>query len=590
MCGIFGKYNFVNEFIDENQIKRMGNVLTHRGPDNQGIYFGKTEAIGNQRLSIIDIEGGNQPFSSSDGNIQIVQNGEIYNYLELRKSLKKIGCKFKTNSDTEVILKLYETQGENFVNKLNGMFAIAIFDKNLDKLFLYRDRVGVKPLYYFKDNKSLLFASEIKSILEGKIKKEINFEAINQYLTFNYVPPPLTCFKEIYHVNPGTYLKISRNEKVEEKIWWDLSDFNQIYQDESSFIEKFNHTLSESVSIRLRADVDFGAFLSGGVDSSSIVGHMSKKMDNPVETFCIGFEDKNFDESDFAQKASNLFSSNHNIQFVGPEIIKDWDEVIYKCDQPHGDISFIPTYRLSKLAKEKVKMVLTGDGGDEIFAGYDKYKDFFKIESNYSNEEVFKKNYYENISLFSSVEQKRLIANYSEDCQSSKILFNSHLDKVRHWDFINQSLYIDMMMLLPGNNLVKPDRMGMAVSLEARTPYLDYRMIELAFSLRGSLKIKKEETKYLMKKALVPLIGKELSYRKKQMFTVPIGNWFRSHLHNDVLKYLNKIKEDYFFQDFFNLEEIDKLFNDHLESKKNNTRQVRSLIALKKWVDIFNMS
>ena len=590
MCGIFGKYNFVNEFIDENQIKRMGNVLTHRGPDNQGIYFGKTEAIGNQRLSIIDIEGGNQPFSSSDGNIQIVQNGEIYNYLELRKSLKKIGCKFKTNSDTEVILKLYETQGENFVNKLNGMFAIAIFDKNLDKLFLYRDRVGVKPLYYFKDNKSLLFASEIKSILEGKIKKEINFEAINQYLTFNYVPPPLTCFKEIYHVNPGTYLKISRNEKVEEKIWWDLSDFNQIYQDESSFIEKFNHTLSESVSIRLRADVDFGAFLSGGVDSSSIVGHMSKKMDNPVETFCIGFEDKNFDESDFAQKASNLFSSNHNIQFVGPEIIKDWDEVIYKCDQPHGDISFIPTYRLSKLAKEKVKMVLTGDGGDEIFAGYDKYKDFFKIESNYSNEEAFKKNYYENISLFSSVEQKRLIANYSEDCQSSKILFNSHLDKVRHWDFINQSLYIDMMMLLPGNNLVKPDRMGMAVSLEARTPYLDYRMIELAFSLRGSLKIKKEETKYLMKKALVPLIGKELSYRKKQMFTVPIGNWFRSHLHNDVLKYLNKIKEDYFFQDFFNLEEIDKLFNDHLESKKNNTRQVRSLIALKKWVDIFNMS
>ncbi|MFL2755373.1 MAG: asparagine synthase (glutamine-hydrolyzing) [Gammaproteobacteria bacterium] len=590
MCGIFGKYNFVNEFIDENQIKRMGNVLAHRGPDNQGIYFGETEAIGNQRLSIIDIKGGNQPFSSSDGNIQIVQNGEIYNYLELRKSLKKIGCKFKTNSDTEVILKLYETQGENFVNKLNGMFAIAIFDKNLDKLFLYRDRVGVKPLYYFKDNKSLLFASEIKSILEGKIKKEINFEAINQYLTFNYVPPPLTCFKEIYHVNPGTYLKISRNEKVEEKIWWDLSDFNQIDQDESSFIEKFNHTLSESVSIRLRADVDFGAFLSGGVDSSSIVGHMSKKMDNPVETFCIGFEDKNFDESDFAQKASNLFSSSHNIQFVGPEIIKDWDEVIYKCDQPHGDISFIPTYRLSKLAKKKVKMVLTGDGGDEIFAGYDKYKDFFKIESNYSNEEAFKKNYYENISLFSSVEQKRLIANHSDDYQSSKILFNSHLDKVRHWDFINQSLYIDMMMLLPGNNLVKPDRMGMAVSLEARTPYLDYRMIELAFSLRGSLKIKKGETKYLMKKALVPLIGKELSYRKKQMFTVPIGNWFRSHLHNDVLKYLNKMKEDYFFQDFFNLEEIDKLFNDHLESKKNNTRQVRSLIALKKWVDIFNMS
>ncbi|MBK87050.1 MAG: asparagine synthase (glutamine-hydrolyzing) [Flavobacteriaceae bacterium] len=590
MCGIFGAYNFDSSLIDENLLVAMGLSIEHRGPDDQGIYFGKSEAIGNQRLSIIDIDGGNQPFSSLDGHIQVVQNGEIYNYLELKKSLIKEGFTFETKSDTEVILKLYERDGENFAKKLNGMFAIAIFDKNLDKLFLYRDRVGVKPLFFYKDDKKFLFGSEIKSILKGDIKKEINLDGINQYLTFNYIPPPLTGFKNIYHVKPGSYMVISRNNKIQEKSWWELSEFHQKNQKEDSFIEEFNHILSEAVSIRLRSDVEFGAFLSGGVDSSSITGLMSQKMNEPVETFCIGFEDKRFDESIYAQKASDLFSTNHNLKILDHNITKDWSKVLYSCDQPHGDISFIPTYKLSELAKTKVKMVLTGDGGDEIFAGYDKYKSFFSKEKNYKNNDLFKDNYYENICLFNSSEKEKLIANKKIDIKSPKNLFNFHLMKVQHWDYINQSLYIDMMMLLPGNNLVKPDRMGMAVSLEARTPFLDYRMIELAFSLNGSHKLKNGETKYLMKKALSPLIGKELAYRKKQMFTVPIGDWFRSHLYQEVIDYLEKIKKDLFFQDFFNLERIEKLFIDHLDGEENYTRQVRSLIALKKWKDIFDLS
>ena len=469
------------------------------------------------------------------------------------------------------------------------MFAIAIYDKQKDCLILIRDRIGVKPLFYHKTNKEFIFSSEIKSILECNIKKEINIDALNNYLSFNYIPPPGTAFKDIYHLEPGSFMVINNNGQIRKSHWWSLADQEQENIPEKNVIEEFNFILSEAVKIRLRSDVDFGAFLSGGIDSSSVVGYMSKWLDQPVKTFCIGFNDPKYDESPYALEAATLFNTEHYSEKVNANMLDLWDKAIYHCDQPQGDISFLPTMKVSEIASKKVKMVLTGDGGDELFAGYEKYRDFFQEEEYLNNFKKFKSKYLDQISLFTNEAKQRLLKANLVDLNGPRELYESTLAEVKHWDNINKALFIDMKLLLPGNNLVKPDRMGMAHSLEARTPYLDFRMMEFAFKLNGKLKIRNNETKFIMKKSLEDLLGKKLTYRKKQMFTVPIGDWFQGELAKECNNYLNEINSNEILSNYFHQDEISRIFLNHIQKKENNTREIRSIIAIHKWTKIFKL-
>jgi asparagine synthase (glutamine-hydrolysing) len=587
VCGIFGYYNRDGLSLEPNGLAAMGDVIRHRGPDDCGVHALPGMAIGNQRLSIIDLQGGHQPFVSDDGQIVVVQNGEIYNHLELAEELARIGKHCRTHSDTEVLLRLYESEGIGFMPKLNGMFAIAIIDRREQAMYVVRDRIGVKPLYWHDDGRQLTFASEIKSILKsGMPKPAMDREALHHYLSFNYVPPPYTMYEGIRHLMPGHVMKVTcKGAQIWR--WWDLADVQPEHgRSEFDWIEEFNVILDDAVRLRLRSDVPFGAFLSGGVDSSTIVGLMKRHMDEPVKTFCIGFHDPRYDEAPFARAAADRFGTAHTMERVEPDMLSLWPMATYYCDQPHGDISFLPTYRVSELAVRDVKVVLTGDGGDELFAGYDKYKTFFsQPDLSALNDDAFRRHYFDSISLFDAAGKHSLYAaamGKGACGVESYEVARPWFDAVTHQDRINQALFLDMQLLLSGNNLVKPDRMGMAVSLEARMPFLDWRMMEFAFRMPGELKLRGSETKYLYKKAVTPLIGEELAYRKKQMFTVPVGNWFR------------RDKADYCAQRLTLLQSLDglidvghahRLLAEHIDGTRNHTREIRALISLTHWME-----
>ena len=591
MCGIFGYFDLNNKRLHQDEIELMGSLINHRGPDGTGIFSDKEQSIslGNNRLAIIDVKNGNQPFYSNNKEIVVVQNGEIFNFLELRKELINKGLKFDTKSDTEVILRLYELYGVSELRKLNGMFSISIFDKRKKALYLIRDRIGEKPLYYnFQDNR-LIFASEIKSILSIVKSREVDLESLNQYLTFNYVPPPRTMFKDIKQVMPGSYIRIDENNFSEVK-WWELSEINSEQKKEKELKDSIYATLEDAVKIRLRSDVPFGAFLSGGIDSSSVVGLMSKNLNDPVKTFCIGFNENNFDESLFAKQAAERFHTDHYLEKVSPNLLDLWEETIYHCDQPHGDVSFMPTLRVAQLASKKVKVVLTGDGGDELFAGYDKYLNFFEKYGNGLSDIDFYSKYFENITLFNNELREELYSKATKskiNHQESENIMSTLLDKSKHFDQINKALYIDTMLLLPGNNLIKPDRMGMAVSIENRSPFLDFNMVELAFSIPGNLKLNNGESKLILKRTFESLIGKKLTYRKKQMFTVPIGNWLKTDLKDFCYDLLLSPKSRK--RNLFNYIFIEKMIDKHMSGEKNYTREIRALMALELWFRVFKV-
>ncbi len=589
VCGIFGYFSRDGGSAADDVPLRMAHVLRHRGPDDHGIYAGDGVALGNQRLSIIDIHGGHQPFFSDGGEIVVVQNGEIFNYVELAAYAKSAGNPCRTNSDTEVILRLYELEGIEFVHKLNGMFAIAIYDKRKRTMHLVRDRIGVKPLYIHDDGNRLIFASEIKSILEALPRKpDVDAEAIHHFLTFNYVPAPFTMYQHVRHLMPGHRLEISPDRTTMVQ-WWDLASSAPVLnRKEDDWIEEFNAILDDAVRIRMRSDVPFGAFLSGGVDSSTIVGLMSRHQASPTKTFCIGFDDPRFDESPFAQMAADRFGTDHVVEFVDPDMLGFWRDATYFCDQPHGDVSFLPTHRVSQLAVRHVKVVLTGDGGDELFAGYDKYRDFFERPGLVDmSDDRFFRSYFDSISLMDGRSKLEIYSANARDQLSqidSYAVAEPWFKKVPHFDRVNQALFLDMQLLLSGNNLVKPDRMGMAVSLEARTPFLDYRMMEYAFRMPGNLKLRDGTTKYLYKKAVEPMIGTELAYRKKQMFTVPVGEWFKSKLEGYCRGHLENLLSS---TDLFDREVTMALLDDHVSGKANRTRELRAMIALDHWFDLY---
>lgn len=587
MCGIFGYYHRGGATLEPATLAAMGNAIRHRGPDDQGVFVAPGVALGNQRLSIIDVKGGHQPFVSDDGQIVVVQNGEIFNHVELAEDLARAGHHCRTHSDTEVLLRLYEAEGIGFIPKLNGMFAIAIYDARVQTLYLVRDRIGVKPLYIHDDGRQLTFGSEIKAILRaGTPAPAIDREALHHYLSFNYVPAPHTLYQGVHHLMPGHVMKINRAATMTTR-WWNLAEVQPVHgRAESEWIEEFNAILDDAVRLRLRSDVPFGAFLSGGVDSSTIVGLMARHVDQPLKTYCIGFHDPRYDESTFALEASERFGTRHVMERVEADMLSLWPLATYHCDQPHGDISFLPTYRVAELAVRDVKVVLTGDGGDELFAGYDKYKKFFaRPDLARMDDEQFQRAYFDSISLFDGAAKRGLyapaMANGVGRVDSFEVA-RPWFDAVPHQDRINQALFLDMQLLLSGNNLVKPDRMGMAVSLEARTPFLDYRMMEFAFRMPGELKLRDGETKYLYKKAVVPLIGERLAYRRKQMFTVPVGDWFRSEKADYCAQRLAKLQD---LNGLLDVAVAQRLLVEHVDGTRNHTREIRALVALTHWVD-----
>ena len=597
MCGIFGYWNRARKPLPEAALHRMAQKLVHRGPDDEGLWHQPQRGvgIGNRRLSIIDIGGGHQPFVSDDGLIAVVQNGEIFNYIELAAELRQQGVQLKTASDTEIILRLYEREGIAFLRRLNGMFAIAIDDVREDALYLVRDRIGVKPLYVLDDGEQLLFASEIKAIVPAKPLNRapiaIDLIAIHHYLTFNYIPAPWTIYQGIRHVMPGTWMKFTRRAGalgVQTQRWWSLADQREQDHNFDAWSEEFMAILDDATRIRLRADVPFGAFLSGGVDSSTIVGLMARHVNRPVKTFCIGFADPRYDESAFALQAAQRFGCDHTMEVAELNMLSQWPKVLFHLDQPHGDASFMPTLRVSELAAKHVKVVLTGDGGDELFAGYDKYAAFFaRPDAQALPDAAYQRQYFDSISLFSPAAKWALyqpavrdqLAGIDSFEQAAKPWF----DEAGHFDRVNQALYLDMQLLLSGNNLVKPDRMGMAVSIEARTPFLDYRMMEFAFRSRGVTKLSAQgDKKHWFKKAAAPLIGETLAHRKKQMFTMPVGDWFRGASYPWLKETLQKSE---LLAQVFDAAGIDRMLASHRSGAANHTRELRALAALALWDD-----
>ncbi len=586
MCGIQGFFSQSGEG-NEGLVERMGATIRHRGPDDCGSFYGPGVGIGNMRLSIIDLAGGHQPMVSECGEVVIVQNGEIYNYIELRDELKAKGHAFTTGSDTEVVLRLYMEHGTDCLNRMVGMFGTAIWDGRSRELHLFRDALGVKPLFTWFQEGQLYFGSEIKAILAAGVPRRMSSEALHHFLSYGYVPPPLTLFEGVRHLMPGYRMVIS-GHMVETIQWWDPTAIEQREVGLDDFKAEFLQRLGESVRLRMRADVPFGAFLSGGLDSSTVVGLMREHTDHPVKTFSIGFHDERFDESLWGKMASDRFGTDHMLEFVGPEIVEKWSTTIYHCDQPHSDVSFLPTLRLSELAVGHVKMVLTGDGGDELFGGYTKYSGFFERHGVEMAESDFCRLYHDHISLFNEEDKKGLYSSRQRRESGgldTGAMTLAWVQRVPHWDRINQALWLDIGLLLPGNNLVKPDRMAMAVSLEARDPFLDKGLAEFAMSVPGSMKVRGDVTRYGYKKSVEGLLGPELTYRAKRMFTVPIGEWFK-----DVLKDFTKsvLHSDRFLdRGLFDREVVNQMVFDHENEVQDHTREIRLLLALEMWHRIF---
>ena len=588
MCGIFGYWDRERRALAPEALAAMARSLVHRGPDDEGIRHQPERgvALGNRRLSVIDLAHGHQPFVSDDGLVTVVQNGEIFNYLELAGELRAQGVRLDTRSDTEVLLRLYEREGLDFVHRLNGMFAIAIDDAREDALTLVRDRIGVKPLYVARQGERHLFASEIKALRQAlPARPDLDLEAIHHYLSFNYVPAPWTVWQGIRHLMPGCWMKFTR-AGVQQGRWWDLAAQREREQSFGDWSEEFLSILDDATRLRLRADVPWGAFLSGGVDSSTIVALMARHVREPVRTFCIGFADPRFDESAYAAQAAERFGCAHTSEVAELNMLDRWPQVLYHLDQPHGDASFLPTLRVSELAAKHVKVVLTGDGGDELFAGYDKYADFFARPDAFTQEETaFRRGYFDAISLFTPGDKQALYrpetARRLRGVDSFEAAAQPWFDQAAHFDRINQALYLDMQLLLSGNNLVKPDRMGMAVSIEARTPFLDWRLMEFAFRAPGRTKLSAEgDKKHWYKRAVAPLIGEDLAYRRKQMFTVPVGEWFRNESHGWLRQVL---AGSALLRELFEPARIEHLLVTHREGSANHTRELRALAALALW-------
>jgi len=613
MCGIAG-FNFE----DKDLVKEMCNRISHRGPDDSGFYTDKNISIGNRRLSIIDLKKGKQPIHNEDETIWVVFNGEIYNFKDLRDELEKFGHTFYTDSDTEVLVHAYEQYKEDFIKLLRGMFAFCIYDSNENRIIIGRDRAGKKPLYYTDNAERFLFCSELKGILcDEELKKEINLEAVHHYLTYGYVPTPLSILKGIKKLEPGHYL-VLENKSIRIEKYWDIN-YNEVKGTEDYFRKRIYEILKDSVNSRLISDVPLGALLSGGIDSSAIVGLMSQLTDK-VKTFSVGFNEKDFDELKYARIISEKFNTDHKEFIVNSNLTKDIPMVAWHLDEPFVDPSALPTYYVSKLARQHVKVVLSGDGGDELFAGYTRYESWsqdkavkyfslvpeplMKFGGYISGMAYFKtgnpvyrkakkiselsslnkeEQWMSKLNLFNEDEKKELYINKQELTNSYKVI-DFHFKNCNSGNILNRKLYADFKTFLLDDGLHKVDRMSSAVSLEVRSPFLDHYVIDFASSIPASLKMKNGIKKYILKKAFSDMLPKEILEREKQGFDVPIKHWIKDELKELInTNLINDIKS----RSYFNSEYVKKIINEHNDDKRDNSRRVWALLMLELWNKIY---
>jgi asparagine synthase (glutamine-hydrolysing) len=620
MCGINGYFQFNDILSTEeinNRIRTMNNQIIHRGPDEGGIYTNSHAGLGMRRLSIIDLSSGKQPIFNEDRTKVIVFNGEIYNYQPIREKLIEQGHKFTTKSDTEVILHAYEEYGENCLNYFDGMFAFAIYDIAMNTLFLGRDRVGEKPLYYYKNNDFLYFGSEIKSLIStGEIEKEINHDALSQYFQLTYIPAPLTIFENIYKLPAGCYMKVNEKGKVNQESYWDVNyKDTDLITDYSECKRLLRDAVFESVESRMISDVPLGAFLSGGIDSSTIVAVMSKISSQPINTFTIGFNIKEYDESNRAKIVSDQYKTNHHVFYLDyEEALQELDYILDNFDEPFADSSSIPTYMVSKEAKKYVKTVLTGDAGDELFAGYSKYlinyysnkynkiprgirktiiekliysfpdktaitRKIRKVVEN-SEKDTFSQRRNLMCLGFKDSELNLLLKGYSD--KNNLNFIKSYYDKYDgNTDEISQTLYTDLKVVLEGDMLPKTDRMSMLASIETRVPLLSKKIIELAARIPSEYKIDRKNQKKIFKDTFEDLIPDKLKVAPKSGFGVPIDYWFRGPLKEELLKLLNK---DFIVsQGLFNHDYIEKILNEHFNGVKNRKSELWALFVFQRW-------
>jgi len=626
MCGICGIINYENgKKVENSEVHRMCQVIQHRGPDDEGIYVKNNVGIGMRRLSIIDLASGHQPISNEDGTVWIVFNGEIYNHKAVRAELEQRGHRFATNSDTEAIVHAYEEYGEACPEKLNGMFAFAIWDENHQRMFIARDRIGIKPLYFYEDGKHFVFGSELKSILQIRaVPRRVNPQALDNFLTFEYIPAPLSIFDSIYKLEPGHSLLWEKG-KISKRKYWKLG-YDIRPRPEAEICEELVSILQDSVKIRLMSEVPLGAFLSGGIDSSTIVALMSRVMDRPVKTFSIGFEDSTYNELKYARIIAQKFKTEHHEFTIKPDAVDLTQNLVRNyVDEPFGDFSMFPTYLVSKMAREYVTVTLSGDGGDELFAGYDHYIANRIGQMYQSIPGVFRKGLIEPfLKRIPPTEKKKGLINRAKrfvegaqlpaDLQHTRwMIFLSEFEKdclytsdfknqirnldpyahVRHFfktapsrDPLDQQEFVDIHTYLVDDILVKVDRMSMATSLEARVPFLDYRVVEFSATIPSQLKLaglSHQKTKYILKKSMENVLPQEIIYRGKEGFSIPIKNWLKNELKPMLQEVLSpeKVKSE----GFFDPEYIEKLKHEHFENIENHSHRLWALMMFGIWYD-----
>jgi len=619
MCGICGIYNLQGEEpVSRELVSQMTRLIAHRGPDDQGIYLDHNVGLGIARLSIIDLSGGHQPLSNEAGDIWVVCNGEIWNYRALREELTRKGHHFRTHSDVETIVHLYEEYGVDAIARLHGMFGLALWDGTRGRLLLARDRIGKKPLFYTLVNNTLIFASEIKSLLcHPKVKREADLQALADFLSVRYVPAPATLFANIYKVLPG-HLLLCENEALREERYWDYTFGETERLPIEQYIKGIRQHVDRSVEERMMADVPLGSMLSGGMDSSIITGTMSRLMSEPVKTFSVGFDVPGYSELPYARLVSDHFGTEHHELIVQcSDLTRYWPLLTWHRDEPVSEPSDLGVYLVSKLARQHVKVVLSGEGGDELFAGYPKYvvdwlARYYHVLPTSMRDQVVSpllerlpyrfrkvKMAARNLSqpapqrwlswfgIFNGQWKDHLLSESTKasiDMDSSR-LFQRWLDQNPQRDDLSSMLYLDTKIWLPDNLLMKGDKMTMAASLESRMPFLDYKLVEYAASIPSNVKTRPFKAKYLLKQAYQDFLPEPILTRKKMGFNFPTDVWFREEQRDLITRLL--LSERTRSRGLLNHEFIARIVSDHQQGKTNYGNQIFILASLELWFRVF---
>ncbi len=617
MCGIAGIAGAGALAATPEILAQMCSRIYHRGPDDQGLGYYQGVHMGMQRLAVIDLATGNQPLTSADGNTVITYNGELYNYRELRAELIAAGFEFKTDSDTEVIATGYQAWGTDLFPRLNGMFAFALFDQHQQQVLLVRDHVGIKPLYTAEIDGTLVWGSEVKSLLaHPSVPRRLNTLALQEFLAWEYVPETRTLFKDIARLLPGSYLSFDLGTRVSQTVrYWSIDNAPaNDAKTRGEWREDLGERLRSAVQAQLVSDVPLGAFLSGGVDSSLIVAHMGN-----AQTFSIGFDDPSYNELDYARQVAEHLQVDHTSKIIKPDALGLFDRLMYHLDDPIADFSVFPTFLVSEMTREHVTVALSGDGGDELFGGYDTY-----VAQRYGAfydrlPDVLRKRLIPSLTgLLPPAEQKKGLVNkikrfaeggalpeqlghtrwrlfatadelrdqlVGEAAQADDLY--GHIERLRHacdaMDPVNQGLYIDTYSYLTDNCLPKTDRMSMAVSLETRVPFLDPHVMAGAFSMPGTLKLSGSETKPLLKELAVEHVPHDCVYRNKEGFSIPIKTWLANEFSSLLDRYLAPARLE--SQGIFNAAYTGQLVKEHLAGVANHSHRLWALIVVQAWSD-----